>query len=72
MKISQLKVLESAAGYYVGRLYKDRSEGDVWMPYSRDSDYYATAEDADRYRATLTAYDTDTSYQYELDLQPQQ
>ena len=44
MKISELMVLHSAAGYYIGR---ECDEGWGWMPYSRESmDYYKTLEEA--------------------------
>lgn len=36
----ELRVLESAAGFYLGTL------DDMGLPNSRDSGYYATAEDA--------------------------
>jgi hypothetical protein len=37
--ISELQVLKSAAGYYIGRT----QEG---MPYSRESTYFSTKEEA--------------------------
>lgn len=42
-EVSELKVLHSNAGYYIGREYKE-PEQLYWMPYSRDSGYYATRE----------------------------
>ncbi len=44
-QISEVKVLKSAAGYYIGYLYFD-TEMRVWLPYDRLSGYYATKEDA--------------------------
>lgn len=44
-KITQLKVMQSAAGYYVGREYYDEEIG-CWLPYSRNSEYFATEEEA--------------------------
>lgn len=43
--ISKLKVLESAAGFYVGRVY-NTSES-YYEPYSRESGYMATREIAE-------------------------
>lgn len=43
-RITKLQVMKSAAGYYIGRAgYKDFQE-----PYTRESDYYATAEEAEK------------------------
>ena len=44
-RVSNLKVMKSAAGYYIGRSYWDEEFG-FDGPYSRESGYYATAEDA--------------------------
>lgn len=42
LKTSELKVLKSAAGYYIGRQYFD-IEINGWLPYSRESqEYYQT------------------------------
>lgn len=47
MKISELRVLESAAGYYIGRTCVD--EDGFSFPYSRNSaEYYATEEEAEQ------------------------
>ena len=43
-KISELLVLESAAGYYIGRVYKYSEE--EYNPYSRDSNYFKDKESA--------------------------
>ena len=42
---SGLKVMRSAAGYYIGTEYYDE-ELDITMPGSRESGYYGTAEEA--------------------------
>ena len=43
-----LKVMQSAAGYYIGREAKDPDLGYI-MPYARDSaEYYATFAEADK------------------------
>ncbi len=39
-KISELQVLKSAAGYYIGRTENG-------MPYSRESGYFRNKDDAD-------------------------
>ena len=44
--VSPLMVLESAAGFYIGKVYY-YSE-DEFQPYSRSSTYYKTKESADR------------------------
>ena len=44
-QISEIKVLKSAAGYYIGYLYFDK-DMKVWLPYDRLSGYYVTKEDA--------------------------
>ena len=38
MKISDLKVMKSAAGYYIGRSCSDEDGFEV--PYSRESEYF--------------------------------
>lgn len=46
---SDLKVLSSAAGFYIGTLYEEFDAGGkcVWQePGSRDSGYFRTADDA--------------------------
>lgn len=40
--ISPLKVMKSAAGYFVGRQYK---EDGVWLPYDRITEYFQYSED---------------------------
>lgn len=48
LKISETKVLRSAAGYYIGHEYEDTDFGDaIWMPYDRISGYYATRAQAE-------------------------
>lgn len=44
-RYSPLQVMQSAAGWYIGTAYNNE---DGWQePGSRDSDYYATKEEAD-------------------------
>ena len=45
MKIGEYKVMKSQAGYYVGREFYD-DDFNAWMPYSRNSDYYASKKGA--------------------------
>jgi hypothetical protein len=40
LKVSELEVLRSAAGYYIGRTYTDEY-GNEGLPYSRESGYFA-------------------------------
>ena len=47
MDISQLQVLKSNAGYYLGRTYHDH-EINAWLPYDRQSDYFSTREQAEQ------------------------
>ena len=44
---SDLQVMKSAAGYYVGTIYTDPKDG-FKEPGSRDSDYFATQEEAEQ------------------------
>lgn len=44
--VSDLKVMKSNAGYYVGRDYWEKAYPEIKMPYSRESDYFATREQA--------------------------
>lgn len=44
--ISDLKVMKSRAGYYVGRDYYEGSYPEIKMPYSRESIYFETHEEA--------------------------
>lgn len=46
-RISELKVLQSAAGYYLGKVYWDR-EAKAWFPYDRYSGYFPTREAAEQ------------------------
>ena len=45
-RYSELQVLQSRAGYYVGTVY---IEDGVQMPGSRDSGYFATQAEAEEY-----------------------
>lgn len=44
---SGFKVMRSAAGWYIGTGYADPDMGGAEVPNSRESVYYATAEDAE-------------------------
>ena len=43
-QVSELKVMKSAAGYYIGRGYNDMGSTGYPFPYSRESGYYPTAQ----------------------------
>lgn len=45
---SELKILKSAAGYYIGTIFTDPDNG-FQEPGSRDSDYFRTKEEAEAY-----------------------
>lgn len=53
--ISDLQVMRSQAGWYVGRGYWDCEMLGEWdqvsypLPYSRDSEYFPTFKDAEKY-----------------------
>lgn len=49
---SDLKVMQSAAGYYIGTTYTDPKDG-FTEPGSRDSDYFRTHEEAEKYLKML-------------------
>ena len=49
---SEMKVLQSAAGYYIGTIYTDPDDG-FEEPGSRDSDYFDTREEAEKYLEEL-------------------
>lgn len=49
MIISDLKVMNNNRGWYVGRTYQDNEMGDIDFPYSRDSGYFDTEEEAQAY-----------------------
>ena len=51
---SELKVLRSGAGYYIGTMYVDPVDG-FEEPGSRDSDYFASKEAAEDYLRTIEA-----------------
>ena len=46
--ISHLKVMKSAAGYYIGRDCYAEDEPLLLMPFDRDSNYFSTAEAAQK------------------------
>lgn len=45
---SELKIMHSNAGYYIGTTYTDPADGFV-EPGSRDSNYFKTREDAETF-----------------------
>lgn len=57
--ISCLQVMQSAAGYYIGQAYleedmiSDEKDGEKFsgMPYCRESGYFRTEEEAEKYLA---------------------
>lgn len=55
-RYSELKVLSSAAGYYVGTTYTDPDYG-FEEPGSRDSDYFKTREQAQKFFDSLSEED---------------
>ena len=52
-RYSDLQVLQSAAGFYIGTVYTD--EHGFKEPGSRDSDYFATREEAERALGAMQA-----------------
>lgn len=46
--------MQSAAGYYIGRTYIDEEYFGAELPYSRDTGYFPTKEDAEEYLQMLT------------------
>lgn len=52
-KYTDLKICQSAAGYYVGTQYWD-DELKFWDAGSRDSGYFATKEEAEAYLKMVT------------------
>ena len=45
-KLSELHVMKSAAGYYLGYTYFDE-ERQCWFPYDRESHYMGSKEEAE-------------------------
>lgn len=45
--VSELKVMESEAGFYLGRSYHESDSPELEMPYNRDTSYYPSREVAD-------------------------
>lgn len=61
---SDLQVLRSNAGFYVGTTFKERDENGRELyeaPGSRDSDYFATAEEAGAFLEEMEANENDLS-----------
>jgi hypothetical protein len=54
---TDLQVLRSAAGWYIGTMYRNvNPDGSTWdEPGSRDSDYFRTREEAERFLKTVEA-----------------
>lgn len=52
---TDLQVLKSGAGYYIGTMYEEYKNGElVWQESgSRDSDYFKTEEQAKAYLKTI-------------------
>ena len=44
--ISELEVMHSNAGWYIGRWYTEEDHPNLPMPYSRESGYYSSEESA--------------------------
>ena len=53
LKISELKPMRSAAGWYVGRDCWEAEDPNFIEPYSRESGYFETWEDAHRWLIQL-------------------
>ena len=47
-RYTEVRILKSAAGWYLGTLYFEH-EFDAWVPGSRDSEYFRTEADAERF-----------------------
>jgi hypothetical protein len=60
-RYSDLQVLRSAAGWYVGTVFTDASG--FPMPGSRDSGYFATREDAEGFLKAVTSLSDDDASQ---------
>ena len=52
MAVSELKVMKSAGGYYLGRSETDADMPGLEMPYSRESGYFPTREAAEHHLKT--------------------
>lgn len=53
---TELRVLHSNAGYYIGTMYRNVDEDGKLLfeePGSRDSDYFRTREEAERFLKTV-------------------
>lgn len=57
---SELQVMRSGAGWYIGTLYTDPKDG-FREPGSRDSDYFATEAEATSYLKLLEITGDDTA-----------
>jgi hypothetical protein len=61
-RYSELKVLRSGAGYYIGTIYRN-PEG-FEEPGSRDTHYFRTEEEAQTYLDMLNFMNDDTAMKY--------
>ena len=52
--ISEQQVMRSGAGWYIGRSYIDENYPDLPMPYSRESGYFASEQEAEEALSSIT------------------
>ncbi|MBB5414063.1 hypothetical protein [Paraburkholderia atlantica] len=60
-RYTELKVLKSPAGYYVGTMYWD-AEYQTWDRGSRDSGYFATEAEAAKYLQMVESVENPQEY----------
>lgn len=53
---SDLKVMNTGAGYYIGTSYTDPEGGGFTEPGSRDTGYFKTREEAEEHLAMIEAH----------------
>ena len=51
--ISKLEVMHSNAGWYIGRWYTEEDYPNLPMPYSRESGYYSSEDEAEKVLAAM-------------------
>ena len=51
--ISKLEVMHSNAGWYIGRCYTEEDFPNLPMPYSRESGYYSSEDEAEKVLAAI-------------------
>ena len=56
-QVSEPIVMKSNAGYYVGRAYFDEEIGGAWFPHSRETDYFRSLEEAQKYLDYIVKHD---------------